>query len=197
MQIFRSLLLPLFFILVLSPAVFFSFRLPFRRLPPLQKVALEEEGFEQQAVAAAAAAATLTAAGTRAAGRAGRGRGPVDGGSSGWVWWWGRGRRVSRERLVEEALELTFRLIMSGDVALDALKVCLCLGVGVGLDVVPSAVTLSRQLGVRGRSGVSYSLSSASGRCVGCEMQLWCPPARLVSMSTDAVSTMKSFLSSK
>ena len=90
---------------------------------PLSKVALEEEGFEQQAVAAAAAAATLTASGTRAAGRAGRGRGPVAGGSSGWVWWWGRGRRVSRERLVEEALELTFRLIMSGDVALDALKV--------------------------------------------------------------------------
>lgn len=88
-------------------------------------MALEEEGFEQQAVAAAAAAATLTAAGTRAAGRAGRGRVPVAGGSSGWVWWWGRGRRVSRERMVEEALELTFRLVMSGDAALDALKVCL------------------------------------------------------------------------
>lgn len=39
------------------------------------------------------------------------------------MWWWGRGRRVSRERLVEEALELTFRLVMSGDAALEALKV--------------------------------------------------------------------------
>lgn len=55
-------------------------------------------------------------------GGAGAGGGGA-GGSSGWVWWWGRGRRVSRERLVEEALELTFRLIMSGDAALDALKV--------------------------------------------------------------------------
>lgn len=45
------------------------------------------------------------------------------GGGSGWVWWWGRGRRVSLERLVEEALELTFRLVMSGDAALNALKV--------------------------------------------------------------------------
>ncbi|CAM9728893.1 unnamed protein product, partial [Hapterophycus canaliculatus] len=68
------------------------------------EVALEEEGLEQKAAASA---------------RVGQGRG----GSSGWVWWRGRGRRVSRERLVEEALELTFRLIMSGDVALEALKV--------------------------------------------------------------------------
>lgn len=69
-------------------------------------MALEEEGLEQKAAASA-----------------GVGQGK-EGGGSGWVWWWGRGRRVSRERLVEEALELTFRLVMSGDVALDALKVC-------------------------------------------------------------------------
>ncbi|CAM9839223.1 unnamed protein product [Ectocarpus sp. 6 AP-2014] len=73
------------------------------------EVALEEEGLEQQAA-------------TQAAAMFPGGRGGA-GGSSGWVWWWGRGRRVSRERLVEEALELTFRLIMSGDAALDALKV--------------------------------------------------------------------------
>lgn len=96
-------------------------------------MALEEEGFEQQAVAAAAAAATLTAADTRTAGQAVRGRGgPMAGESSGWVWWWGRGRQISRERLVEEALELTFRLIMSGDVALDALKVCVTVWVRGG-----------------------------------------------------------------
>lgn len=58
-------------------------------------VALEEECLEQQA-------ATLAAVG-------------------GWSWWWDRGR-VSRERLVEEALELILGLLMSGDVALDALR---------------------------------------------------------------------------
>lgn len=58
-------------------------------------VALEEEEFEHEAV-------SLSTGG-------------------GWGWWWGHGR-VSRERLVEEALELTFRLVMSGDVALEALQ---------------------------------------------------------------------------
>lgn len=58
-------------------------------------VAVEEEGLEQKA-------ANLAAGG-------------------GWWWWWGRGR-VSRERLVEEALELTFRLVMSGDVVLNVMK---------------------------------------------------------------------------
>ncbi|CAM9578414.1 unnamed protein product, partial [Ectocarpus sp. 13 AM-2016] len=77
------------------------------------EVALEEEGLEQQA--ATQAAAMFPGGGSSGGGG--------EGGSSGWVWWWGRGRRVSRERLVEEALELTFRLIMSGDAALDALKV--------------------------------------------------------------------------
>ncbi|CAN0022222.1 unnamed protein product, partial [Ectocarpus sp. 4 AP-2014] len=77
------------------------------------EVALEEEGLEQQA--ATQAAAMFPDGGSSGGGG--------EGGSSGWVWWWGRGRRVSRERLVEEALELTFRLIMSGDAALDALKV--------------------------------------------------------------------------
>ncbi|CAN0509471.1 unnamed protein product, partial [Ectocarpus sp. 12 AP-2014] len=77
------------------------------------EVALEEEGLEQQA--ATQAAAMFPGGGSSGGGG--------EGGSSGWVWWWGRGRRVSRERLVEEALELTFRLIMSGDEALDALKV--------------------------------------------------------------------------
>ena len=42
-------------------------------------------------------------------------------GTTGWGRWWGRGR-VSRERLVGEALELLFRLVMSGDVALTALR---------------------------------------------------------------------------
>lgn len=82
------------------------------RNPPPCQVALEEEGLEQQAATQAAAMFP-----------GGSGGGGGAGGSSGWVWWWGRGRRVSRERLVEEALELTFRLIMSGDAALDALKV--------------------------------------------------------------------------
>lgn len=41
--------------------------------------------------------------------------------AGGWWWWWGKGR-VSRARLVEEALELTFRLVMSGDVALTAMR---------------------------------------------------------------------------
>ena len=60
------------------------------------EVALEEEGLEQQA-------ATLA-------------------GGGGWGSWWGRGK-VSRQRLVEEALELTFRLVMSGDTAVELLKV--------------------------------------------------------------------------
>lgn len=42
-------------------------------------------------------------------------------GGGGWGQWWGRGRG-SRERLVTEAVDLTFRLVMSGDIALTALR---------------------------------------------------------------------------